>query len=93
LAGKDKWEKLEGSFAVDVAPKRAVFYLEGPPPGGDLLIDYVKISCPPSQLPVIFLFPVLGIFQMFNFHVFYFTALILPFFIQLKGGNINSSQH
>ncbi|KAJ4762612.1 glycosyl hydrolase family 10 protein / carbohydrate-binding domain-containing protein [Rhynchospora pubera] len=51
-SGKDNWEKLEGSFTLNTAPKCAVFYLEGPPPTVDLLIDCVKISCAGSnQLP------------------------------------------
>ncbi|KAJ3672826.1 hypothetical protein LUZ60_006200 [Juncus effusus] len=41
---KEKWEKLEGSFALKTVPKRVVFYLEGPPPGVDLLIDSVSVS-------------------------------------------------
>ncbi|XP_017698435.2 endo-1,4-beta-xylanase 1-like isoform X3 [Phoenix dactylifera] len=45
LVAKDRWEKLEGSFSLTSMPKHAVFYLEGPPPGVDLLIDSVTVSC------------------------------------------------
>ncbi|XP_072991513.1 endo-1,4-beta-xylanase 1-like isoform X1 [Typha latifolia] len=45
LASKDCWEKLEGSFSLAKLPKRAVFYLEGPPPGLDLLIDSAIVYC------------------------------------------------
>ncbi|KAH7664999.1 Carbohydrate-binding CenC-like protein [Dioscorea alata] len=38
------WVKLEGSFSLPNLPKRVVFYLEGPPPGVDLLIDSVIVS-------------------------------------------------
>ncbi|XP_052162414.1 endo-1,4-beta-xylanase 1-like isoform X2 [Oryza glaberrima] len=43
-ASKDCWEKLEGSFELKTLPRRLVFYIEGPPPGVDLLIDSVTIS-------------------------------------------------
>lgn len=42
--GNNRWEKLEGSFSLENIPSRIVFYLEGPPPGVDLLIDSVVIS-------------------------------------------------
>ncbi|XP_027331551.1 endo-1,4-beta-xylanase 1-like isoform X2 [Abrus precatorius] len=35
---KGSWEKLEGTFSLSTMPDRAVFYLEGPAPGVDLLI-------------------------------------------------------
>eukprot|EP00250_Pteridium_aquilinum_P016130 c22959_g1_i1 orf=79-2772(-) len=37
------WSKLQGHFRLDVMPKNAVFYLEGPPPAVDILIKYVDI--------------------------------------------------
>ncbi|KAG0460254.1 hypothetical protein HPP92_023382 [Vanilla planifolia] len=40
---EDIWEKLEGSFTLTSLPKRLVFYLEGPPPGVNLLINSVAI--------------------------------------------------
>lgn len=40
---KESWEKLEGSFTLTNLPSRAIFYLEGPPPGVDILIDSVII--------------------------------------------------
>ncbi|KAJ4964564.1 hypothetical protein NE237_016413 [Protea cynaroides] len=42
---KDRWEKLEGTFSLATMPYRVVFYLEGPAPGVDLLIDCVSVSC------------------------------------------------
>lgn len=42
---KERWEKLEGTFSLTKIPKRVVFYLEGPSPGIDLLIESVVISC------------------------------------------------
>ncbi|PKA49691.1 hypothetical protein AXF42_Ash004232 [Apostasia shenzhenica] len=43
LASKERWEKLEGSFTLTSMPKRVIFFLEGPPPGHDLLIDSVAV--------------------------------------------------
>ncbi|KAI0522474.1 hypothetical protein KFK09_004853 [Dendrobium nobile] len=40
---KESWEKLEGSFTLTSLPSRAIFYLEGPPPGVDILINSVII--------------------------------------------------
>lgn len=40
-----KWEKLEGKFSLSTMPDKVVFYLEGPSPGVDLLIQSVVISC------------------------------------------------
>uniref|UniRef100_A0A2N9GVP4 GH10 domain-containing protein n=1 Tax=Fagus sylvatica TaxID=28930 RepID=A0A2N9GVP4_FAGSY len=42
---KERWEKLEGTFSLPTMPDRVVFYLEGPSPGVDLLIESVVISC------------------------------------------------
>ncbi|KAF8404805.1 hypothetical protein HHK36_009695 [Tetracentron sinense] len=42
---KERWEKLEGKFSLSTMPNRVVFYLEGPPPDVDLLIESVVISC------------------------------------------------
>lgn len=41
---KEKWAKLEGTFSLSTMPERAVFYLEGPSPGVNLLIDSVAIT-------------------------------------------------
>lgn len=43
--GKESWEKLEGTFSLSTMPNRVVFYLEGPSPGIDLLIESVVILC------------------------------------------------
>ncbi|KAK8968904.1 hypothetical protein KSP40_PGU022508 [Platanthera guangdongensis] len=49
---KDGWEKLKGSFTLTSLPRRVVFYLEGPPPGMDMLIDSVIASlCASGRLP------------------------------------------
>ncbi|KAL0924933.1 hypothetical protein M5K25_005794 [Dendrobium thyrsiflorum] len=44
LASNERWEKLEGSFSLTSMPHRVVFFLEGPPPGHDLLIDSVVVA-------------------------------------------------
>ncbi|XP_068657360.1 endo-1,4-beta-xylanase 1-like [Aristolochia californica] len=44
LAHNDRWEKLEGNFSLESMPDRVVFYLEGPSPGVDLLIDFVVVT-------------------------------------------------
>ncbi|KAG9440030.1 hypothetical protein H6P81_020195 [Aristolochia fimbriata] len=44
LAPKDCWEKLEGKFSLERMPNHVVFYLEGPCPGVDLLIDSVVVT-------------------------------------------------
>lgn len=44
-ASKDIWKTLEGTFVVSKRPDRVVFFLEGPPPGIDLLIKSVTIHC------------------------------------------------
>ncbi|KAJ6813531.1 uncharacterized protein M6B38_141915 [Iris pallida] len=45
LVSKERWERLEGSFSLTNVPTRVVFFLEGPSPGQDLLVDSVTISC------------------------------------------------
>ncbi|RDX92047.1 rsgI6, partial [Mucuna pruriens] len=42
---KGSWEKLEGTFSLSAMPDRVIFYLEGPAPGVDLLIQSVEINC------------------------------------------------
>ncbi|XP_021754674.1 uncharacterized protein LOC110719980 isoform X1 [Chenopodium quinoa] len=44
-ASNKKWETLEGTFVLETAPNRVVFYLEGPNPGIDLLVKSVTMSC------------------------------------------------
>ncbi|XP_051140702.1 endo-1,4-beta-xylanase 1-like [Andrographis paniculata] len=49
-ASMEHWEKIEGTFLLSTMPHRVTFYLEGPPPGIDLLIRTVMISGPsPSK--------------------------------------------
>ncbi|CAA7031091.1 unnamed protein product [Microthlaspi erraticum] len=45
FASKDVWKTLEGSFVLSGRADRVVFFLEGPPPGIDLLIKSVTIHC------------------------------------------------
>ncbi|CAL9238291.1 unnamed protein product [Arabidopsis halleri] len=40
---KEKWVTLEGMFSLPSVPEKVVFYLEGPSPGIDLLIQSVTI--------------------------------------------------
>ncbi|XWS14847.1 hypothetical protein CRYUN_Cryun35bG0043600 [Craigia yunnanensis] len=42
---KERWEMVEGTFLLPTMPERLVFYMEGPSPGIELLIDSVVISC------------------------------------------------
>lgn len=44
-AMRGSWEKLEGKFSLSTMPDRAIFYLEGPAPGVDILIRSVEINC------------------------------------------------
>ncbi|KAG9440028.1 hypothetical protein H6P81_020193 [Aristolochia fimbriata] len=44
LASKDCWKKLDGRFSLEKMPRSVVFYLEGPSPGIDLLIDSVVVA-------------------------------------------------
>ncbi|XWS25457.1 hypothetical protein CRYUN_Cryun27aG0070000 [Craigia yunnanensis] len=46
---KERWEMVEGTFSLSTMPERLVFYLEGPSPGVELLIDSVVISCSSSS--------------------------------------------
>ncbi|XP_065881253.1 endo-1,4-beta-xylanase 1-like [Euphorbia lathyris] len=45
---KGSWEKVQGTFTLSTMPSRVVFYLEGPSPGVDLLIESVVITCSSS---------------------------------------------
>ncbi|XP_071710080.1 endo-1,4-beta-xylanase 1-like [Rutidosis leptorrhynchoides] len=47
---KDNWENLEGTFVLSDSPNRVVFYLEGPDPGVNLLVEYVVVSCASSDV-------------------------------------------
>lgn len=59
-----KWEKLEGKFSLSTMPDKVVFYLEGPSPGVDLLIQSVVISCSsPNECRVPFLIPLIFAFE------------------------------
>lgn len=44
-ASKEKWENLEGTFVLSDKPDRVVFYLEGPAPGVNILIESVFLWC------------------------------------------------
>lgn len=46
---KDKWENLEGTFVLSDKPDKVVFYLEGPDPGVNLLVESVVVSCGISE--------------------------------------------
>ncbi|KAJ7554029.1 hypothetical protein O6H91_06G123100 [Diphasiastrum complanatum] len=43
-ASKKEWVKLQGTLLVRKVPENVIFYLEGPPPGVDLLVDSVQIK-------------------------------------------------
>ncbi|KAI3725624.1 hypothetical protein L1987_65415 [Smallanthus sonchifolius] len=42
---KEKWENLEGTFVLSDKPDCVVFYLEGPAPGVNILIESVLVLC------------------------------------------------
>lgn len=42
---RNQWQTLEGKVLLETLPDRKIgFYLEGPSPGVDLLIDYVLMA-------------------------------------------------
>lgn len=43
IASSTGWSKLQGHFRLDTIPKKAVFYIEGPPPSVDIIVKYVDI--------------------------------------------------
>ncbi|KAH6825463.1 glycosyl hydrolase family 10 protein / carbohydrate-binding domain-containing protein [Perilla frutescens var. hirtella] len=45
----ERFEKIEGTFCLSTMPHRVTFYVEGPPPGIDILIRSVVVSCPDSS--------------------------------------------
>ncbi|KAM7278304.1 hypothetical protein ACFE04_005438 [Oxalis oulophora] len=49
---KDEWKVLEGTFSISALSDRVVFYIEGPAPGVDLLIESVSVTClyPKAQI-------------------------------------------
>lgn len=49
-ASSTEWVKLEGKLHLDAHPQKAVFYLEGPPDGVDLLVStaVIKHATPPE---------------------------------------------
>ncbi|CAI0464239.1 unnamed protein product [Linum tenue] len=58
LQAKDsEWVQLQGKFLLNGSPNKIVVYLEGPPPGTDLLVNSFTLKhatkVPPSPLPII----------------------------------------
>ncbi|KAH6833355.1 glycosyl hydrolase family 10 protein / carbohydrate-binding domain-containing protein [Perilla frutescens var. hirtella] len=51
------WVQLQGKFLINGSPSRAVVYLEGPPPGTDILLNSLVVKhaakVPPASPPVI----------------------------------------
>ncbi|KAG8373641.1 hypothetical protein BUALT_Bualt11G0045400 [Buddleja alternifolia] len=51
------WVQLQGKFLINGSPSRAVIYLEGPPPGTDILLNNLVVKhaskVPPASPPVI----------------------------------------
>lgn len=51
------WVQLQGKFLINGSPSRAVIFLEGPPPGTDILLNNLVVKhaakVPPSSAPVI----------------------------------------
>ncbi|KAH7387311.1 hypothetical protein KP509_16G016200 [Ceratopteris richardii] len=48
-ASSSSWSTIKGEFFFDVIPKRAVFYIEGPRPGVDLVIKDIDIRSSTSS--------------------------------------------
>ncbi|KAL5713220.1 Glycoside hydrolase [Ranunculus cassubicifolius] len=58
LQASDKdWVQLQGKFLLNSAPSKVVIYLEGPPPGTDILVNSLVVKhaarLPPSPRPII----------------------------------------
>ncbi|KAI3451515.1 hypothetical protein Pfo_008180 [Paulownia fortunei] len=51
------WVQLQGKFLLNGSPSRVVIYLEGPPPGTDILLDNLVVKhaakAPPASPPAI----------------------------------------
>nr|GMD91356.1 endo-1,4-beta-xylanase A-like [Ipomoea batatas] len=51
------WAQLQGKFLINGSPSKLAIFLEGPPPGTDILINYFGVKhaakVPPSPPPVI----------------------------------------
>ncbi|XP_057791605.1 endo-1,4-beta-xylanase 1-like isoform X2 [Salvia miltiorrhiza] len=51
------WVQLQGKFLINVSPSRVVIFLEGPPPGTDILLNSLVVKhaakVPPASPPVI----------------------------------------
>ncbi|KAI3758448.1 hypothetical protein L6452_06011 [Arctium lappa] len=50
----EKWENLDGTFTLSDKPERVVFYLEGPAPGVNLLVESVLVLCDDTTSRCIF---------------------------------------
>ncbi|XP_051127337.1 endo-1,4-beta-xylanase 1-like isoform X2 [Andrographis paniculata] len=58
LKATDKdWSQLQGKFLLNGTPSRVVIFLEGPPPGTDILLDNLVVKhagkAPPASPPLI----------------------------------------
>lgn len=38
------WVELKGKFIIHGSPSRAILYLEGPPPGSDILLNTLVVK-------------------------------------------------
>lgn len=63
---KDQWATLEGKFQLSTLPDRIVFYLEGPSPGVDLLIESIVISCPHTIKSEVSIFSICKLSDLFE---------------------------
>lgn len=75
---KEKWEDLEGTFVLSDKPDRVVFYIEGPAPGVNLLIESVSIfgdvSLPFLYVPI---FVISNISKVTIFIYEYMSSLLI----------------
>lgn len=43
-AGNNDWVELKGKFLIHGSPSRVILYLEGPPPGTDILVNTLDVK-------------------------------------------------
>lgn len=77
VASSTGWAEIEGDFHLETNWEKVVFYVEGPPPLVDLLLDSAQIR--PSLPGVGFSASALGGRQPYSVKVNYFVPVFLQF--------------
>ncbi len=90
-ASSTEWVRLEGQFHLESGYQRAVFYLEGPPCGVDLLVGSVTmkpVNSPRSEAQAArkqasnyALFPFVHTIQLCRYHCWITCILLLVYLI------------